>query len=356
MKRKMNKKYTILIVDDKYENLQYLDKILKCDDYDIRATSNATMALKAAKLNTPNLIFLDIKMPDINGYELCRLLKEEKELKETPIIFISALDNIEDKVRAFEEGGVDYITKPFEPKEIQARVKTQVDIYKSKQIISNLLKQQDLFVKKIMHDMNTPVSIISLNTELLEKQNGPSKQIEAIKASTKTLSFIYGDLSYKVKKENREYKINQVNLLNFISSRVMFFDELANTKGIHINIEYNEEICVFINKYELKRVIDNTISNAIKYSKESSEIVIFFGIEKGKTIISVKDFGIGIEKKDLIFEEYYQQSNEKMGLGLGLNIVKEICDKYNIQIEVFSEKNVGTIFTFDIEEITKNRL
>lgn len=353
MKRKMNKKYTILIVDDKYENLQYLDKILKCEEYDIRATSNAMMALKASKLNPPDLILLDIKMPDIDGYELCRLLKKENELKEIPIIFISALDSIQDKIRAFEEGGVDYITKPFEAKEILARVKTQVAIFESKNTIAKLLEQQDLFVKKIMHDMNTPVSIISLNAELLEKQNGPSKEIEAIKAFTKTLSSIYGDLSYKIKKQEREYKITKVNLLNFISSRVMFFDELANTKDIHINLEYNEEIEVLINKYELERIIDNVISNAIKYSKESSEIIIFFGLENGNTIISVEDFGIGIENKDLIFDPYYQQSNKKMGLGLGLNIVKEICDKYKINIEVKSEKGLGTNFIFDINSIIK---
>lgn len=352
----MNKKYTILIVDDKIENLQYLDEILKKDYYDIRATTNGLMALEAAKINKPNLILLDIKMPDINGYELCALIKKEKELQNIPIIFISALDNIEDKVRAFEEGGVDYITKPFEPKEILARVKTQLDIYESKLIIANLLEQQDLFVKKIMHEMNTPVSIISLNTELIEQNTGPTKEIEAIKASTKILSSIYGDLSYKIKKENREYRITKINLLDFISSRVMFFDELANIKDIHIHLEYNEELEIYINKYELERIIDNTISNAIKYSKESSEIIIFFGIEDGKTVISIEDFGIGLENKDLIFEAYYQQSDKKIGLGLGLNIVKEICDKYNIGIEINSEKNVGSTFIFDINSIIKKDL
>ena len=103
-------------------------------------------------------------------------------------------------------------------------------------MIAKLLEQQDLFVKKIMHEMNTPVTIISLNSEILEKRDGMSKEINAIKASTKTLSSIYGDLSYKIKKENREYKISQINLLDFISSRVQFFDELANTKDIQIVI------------------------------------------------------------------------------------------------------------------------
>ena len=349
----MAKKYTILIVDDKIENLQYLDKILNSSEYDIRATTNGIMALKAAKKNPPDLILLDIKMPEVDGYELCSIFKKEESLKDIPIIFISALDNIEDKVRAFEEGGVDYITKPFEPKEIQARIKTQLEIYKSKIQIANLLKQQDLFVKKIMHDMNTPVSIISLNSDLIEQKHGPSKEVETIKASTKTLSSIYDDLSYKIKKESREYKIKEVNLLNFISSRIMFFDELANTKDLHINLEYSEELIIHINPYELERVIDNTISNAIKYSKAFNEINIFFGKEKDKYIISIEDFGIGLENKELIFEPYYQQSDKKLGLGLGLNIVKEICDKYKIEMDVETKKDIGTKFIFDITLITK---
>lgn len=352
----MNKKYTILIVDDKLENLQYLDKVLKNEDYDIRATPVALMALEASKLSKPDLILLDIKMPDIDGYELCKMIKKEEELKEIPIIFISALDNVEDKVRAFEEGGVDYITKPFEPKEIKARVKTQLEIHKSKIMIARLYEQQDLFVKKIMHEMNTPVSIISLNSELLEKKYGMSKEINAIKASTKTLSSIYGDLSYKIKKQSREYKISQINLLNFISSRVLFFDELANIKDINIDIECSEDLDVFINRYELERVIDNTLSNAIKYSKESSEINIYFGKEDENYILTVEDFGIGIENSDLIFEAYYQQSNKKPGLGLGLNIVKEICDKYGIKIDVQSAKGKGTKFVFNIDSIVKSEL
>ncbi len=352
----MDKKYTILVVDDKIENLQYLSEVLKSAEYDIRATPNAIMALNAAKINKPHLILLDIKMPEIDGYELCRMIKKEEELKDIPIIFISALDSVEDKVKAFEEGGVDYITKPFEPKEIKARVKTQLEIHKNKIMIAKLLEQQDLFVKKIMHEMNTPVTIISLNSEILEKREGMSKEINAIKASTKTLSSIYGDLSYKIKKENREYKISQINLLDFISSRVQFFDELANTKDIQIHLEYEKEFEIFINAYELERIIDNTISNAIKYSKENSEIIIFFGYEKNKAVLMVEDFGVGIEDVNKIFEAYYQHSSKKLGLGLGLNIVKEICDKYDIEIEVKSEKNKGSCFTFFIDSIVKSSL
>ncbi len=352
----MTKNYTVLIIDDKKENLKYLNEILKDENYEIKASIDAKFAIESSKNNPPHLILLDIKMPELDGFEVCKIIKKEENLKDIPIIFISALDDIDSKVKAFSQGGVDYITKPFEPKEIKARVRTQLEIYKSKITIASLLEQQDLFVKKIMHEMNTPVSIISLNTELIEQKYGLSKEIESIRASSKTLSSIYGDLSYKVKKESREYKITKINLLKFISSRIQFFDELANTKDIHINLEYSEELEVFINSYEFERLIDNTISNAIKYSKESSEIDVFFGIEDNKTIISIEDFGIGIEDTELIFEEYYQKSNKKLGLGLGLNIVKEICDKYEIVIDIKSEKNRGTKFIFDIEPITKKSI
>ena len=180
----MDKKQTLLIVDDKSENLQYLNNILK-DDYNIRATLDGYMALEFTKTNTPDLILLDIKMPKIDGYSVCKELKNKSNLKDIPVIFISALDDVEHKVKAFENGGVDYITKPFEPKEVIARVKTQLEISNSKKIISQLLHQQDMFIKKIMHEMNTPLSVISLNTDSIERKIDSCDEINSIKASTK---------------------------------------------------------------------------------------------------------------------------------------------------------------------------
>ena len=164
----MDKKYTILIIDDKTENLHYLNTLLKEEDYLVRATTDSSFALSSSKLNPPNLILLDIKMPNLDGFEVCKLLKKEENLKDIPIIFISALDDVQSKVKAFEEGGVDYITKPFEKEEVKARIKTQLNIFESKRTISNLLEQQDFFLKKIIHEMNTPLSIISLNIDNLE--------------------------------------------------------------------------------------------------------------------------------------------------------------------------------------------
>ena len=341
----MDKKYTVLIIDDKTENLHYLNSVLKEENYLVRATTDATFAINSSKLNPPHLILLDIKMPNQDGFDICKIIKNDDALKDIPIIFISALDDIQSKVRAFKEGGVDYITKPFEKEEVKARIKTQLKIFESKNTISKLLEQQDFFLKKIIHEMNTPLSIISLNVDNLESQLGPKEQFEAIKASSKSLSSIYNDLYYLTKKEKRTADIQNINLVKFLSSRLAFFDEMANVKNIDISLDIHKEFDVSMDIYELERVIDNTISNAIKYSNEDSNIDIILDIIDDKYLLHIKDQGIGISNTNDIFNAYYQQKNKNIGLGLGLSIVKDICDNYDIQIEVNSSKE-GTTFTY----------
>ena len=348
----MNKKYTIFIIDDKAQNIQYLSNILE-EYYEIRASIDGLLALNASKIVKPDLILLDVNMPNIDGYGVCKLFKKEPMLAEVPIIFISAFDDIEHKIKAFDNGGVDYVTKPFEPKEILARVKTQLDIFDNKQTITKLLKQQDMFIKKIMHEINTPLSIISLNSDSIERKFGSMNEIDSIKASSKTLSSIYSDLSYMVKKEKRVYEKVSINLLNFVSNRIVFFDELASVKNIHIELESNNDYDIEFNKYELERIIDNTISNAIKYSNENSTIEIFIGELENDFIISIKDEGIGIEDVDKVFQPYFQHSDLNIGLGLGLSIVQEICAKYDIKITCESQVNKGTTISYNLTKKLK---
>jgi DNA-binding response OmpR family regulator len=352
MDKKQTKQPIILIVDDKSENLQYLNNILK-DNYNVRATLDGNMALEFIKTNTPDLILLDIKMPNIDGYNVCKEIKKKPNLKDTPVIFISALDDIEHKVKAFENGGVDYITKPFEPKEVLARVQNQLEIYNSKKTISQLLHQQDIFIKKIMHEINTPLSIISLNSDSIERKIGEIEEINAIKASSKTLSSIYADLSYLVKKESPQYIQKEFEILKFLSTRIMFFDELATVKNIHIQLEIDNNFNLFINEYEFERIVDNTISNAIKYSNEDSIITLQTSYENEKYLLKIIDTGIGIENIDTIFTPFFQQSSQNFGFGLGLTIVKEICDKYDIKIEIESKKGIGSVFCYDLSTIIK---
>ena len=135
----------ILIVDDKPDNLRLLSAFLTAENYDVRKALNADMALKAIASAKPDLILLDIQMPDMNGYQLCRVLKESAETKEIPIIFISAKSDVFDKGLAFDIGGVDYIVKPFHELEVVVRVKHQITI--AKQLKQLAEQKQQLMTK-----------------------------------------------------------------------------------------------------------------------------------------------------------------------------------------------------------------
>ena len=342
----MIKKYTILIIDDKVENLKYLNTILKEENYEIKATTNASFAIDSAINNPVDLILLDIKMPELNGFEVCKILKEHDNIKEIPIIFISALDDVNSKVEAFEHGGVDYITKPFEEKEIKARIKTQLELAQNKKTISDLYKQQDFFLKKIIHEMNTPLGIITLNIDSLESSIGDKEEFHAIRASSKSLSSIYEDIYYLSKKEKRVLDQEKIDMLLYLSKRVSFFHELASIKDIFLELHLEDNFYVNMNKYELERIIDNTLSNAIKHSFKDTTVDVF--IEKNR--IKIQNYGHEIKSSDNIFKAFHQDDNEK-GLGLGLNIIKEICEKYKIKIDLNIKKRY-TEFSYDFSQIS----
>jgi len=341
------KKFTILIVDDTPENLRYLDKLLSANGYDVRGSLDPKIALEVALRIQPDLILLDIKMPKMDGYTFSGELQKRAEFNiDTPIIFISALDEVEDKVKAFEAGGVDYITKPFEEQEVLARVNVHLQLNKSKQHIESLLKQQDYFIKKIMHEINTPVSVISLNAELLEVKYGGHLSINTIKASTKILSSIYNELNYLVKKELYSYDKEWIKLLEFVSNRIAYFHEIADVKTIELHLAIDSEFSIYINSLHLERLVDNTLSNAIKYSNDNTQIELLLGINDKGCFLNITDEGVGLEDVNIIFEQYYQSSQNNIGLGIGLATVKEICDKYGIDLQVQSEQNRGSVFSY----------
>ena len=341
----MDKKYTILIIDDKAENLKYLKEVLKEEKYKIKATIDAQFAIDSILENPVDLILLDIKMPVLNGFDVCKIIKQNDKLKDIPIIFISALDDVDIKVKAFENGGVDYITKPFEEREVKARIKTQLELSTNKKTISTLYKQQDFFLKKIIHEMNTPLGIITLNVNSLESNLGLKDEFEAIKASCKSLSSIYEDIYYLSKKEKRILALEEIDMMLYLSKRVSFFDELATVKDIDIELHLEDDFSINMNKYELERVIDNTLSNAIKHSFNETTIDIY--LEKNR--VRVQNYGHEIKSKDEIFKAFHQDDNEK-GLGLGLSIIKEICEKYNIKIDLKTNKEY-TEFSYDFTQI-----
>ncbi|MEI7671630.1 MAG: response regulator, partial [Deltaproteobacteria bacterium] len=151
---------TIMVVDDTPANLNLLQKMLQDKGYRVLAFPDGKMALAAAARHAPDLILLDINMPEMNGFEVCERLKADEALKEIPVIFISALTKTEDKVKAFSVGGVDYVTKPFQFEEVHSRVQTHLRLRRQQVELKTLNELKDHFLKMAVHDLRNPLGAI----------------------------------------------------------------------------------------------------------------------------------------------------------------------------------------------------
>ena len=207
-------------------------------------------------------------------------------------------------------------------------------------------QQLDDFIKDSMHEINTPLSIINLNADLFVNKYGDNKYLQRIKSASKTLATIYDDMDYLIKQGRVEHKIQPIDMGEFIQNRVDYFQAIANLKNITITTEVASDIIYSFSKTKLQRIVDNTISNAIKYSSDQRSVEIKFYQKEKYLLFEVKDHGVGIANVDKIFSRYYRENESKGGFGIGLNIVKEIIEEEGISLDIHSKVGEGTTFLY----------
>ena len=327
-----NKK--ILIVDDTIENLNILNLILEKENFDVYLSKDGYKAIKIAQEIKPDIILLDILMPNIDGYETCKLLKKDKRTKDIPIIFLSALSSPEDKIKAFDVGGIDYISKPFHDKEVLIRVQTHI---KTSMLIHSL---NDL-VEKSFHEIYTPLSVIETGLDLQIIEHGNTQYLKSIRSAARLLNVFSDDMYYSIKKEVASFDPQWIELEPFIKKELLYLNPIIVNKNITFCFECKiEHPMIFINHTELRRLVLNVLSNAIKYAYNNTVIKIRIKMLDDKIIFSFSNRGRILENLDKIFQKLYQEDYEKFGLGIGLEIVAIICKKNNIKINVESLNNI----------------
>ncbi len=206
--------------------------------------------------------------------------------------------------------------------------------------------QLDAFIKDSMHEINTPLSIININADLFVNKHGGNRYISRIKSASKTLATIYNDMDYLVKQGRVEYAMVAIDMGDFIANRVKYFQEVANLKGIELKMDIERELYYKFSKTKLQRIVDNTLSNAIKYSGDKKDIKITLSQRDEGILFCVSDQGVGIKDVDMIFSRYYREDDNKGGFGIGLNIVKQIIDEEGIVLKVESELGKGSSFCY----------
>lgn len=335
---------TILVVDDTTENLNILKNILEKDDFDVFLSKDGEKAIKIAEEILPDLILLDILMPNIDGYETCRRIKKSEKTKDIPIIFLSALTSPNDKVKAFDVGGVDYIPKPFHEQEVLVRVKSHLQ---TSMIISSL----NNLVEKSFHEIYTPLSVMSTGLEMQVLEHGNTNYLKSIKSAMRLLNIFSDDMYYSIKKEVTQFEAQWIELEPFMKEQMNYLTPIALNNEMDFELESNvDNPMIFISEIELKRVVLNILSNALKYGYKNSIINIKIDMKDEDFIsFSITNRGKILSNPDKIFEKLYQEDSESTGFGIGLEIVALICKKNDIKIDVTSINN-KTKFKFTYKE------
>ena len=366
---KQETKPKVLVVDDSEFELQLVDFILQEKNYQTVLAGNGTDALIILETLTPDLILLDIMLPDFDGFEVCKKLKAIDKLKDIPVIFFTSLSNIDDIVKGFEAGGVDYVTKPFNTDELLVRIKTHLDLINSKRKIelqarelsqANALK--DKMFSVISHDLRSPVSSIKLALDFISKGLvKPTDELfnETIKGLVKTTDEAYillENLLGWAKSQSNILTVFPESLdLKSLASSIAGLLKL-NSENKKISIENNipEGITVFADMQMIQSVLRNLLSNALKFTPENGSIEMNALEMNTEVIISIKDSGVGISEPSLkrIFDQDQPVktlgTNKESGSGLGLILCKDFVEKNGGRIWVESEKGKGSTFSFTV--------
>ena len=360
---------SVLMVDDTPANLELLTVMLKVRGYKVRAAVSGKLALQAVRNNPPDLILLDINMPEMSGYEVCAELKADEKLKEIPVIFLSALSETMDKVKAFGAGGVDYITKPFQFEEVEARVETQLELRRQKlQLQENYDKLRDLeklrdsLVHMIIHDLRSPLAGIYGYLELIKEDatktpsSASGRHIDEALKSAKQMTQIISDVLDVSKMEGKQMKLQlaECDLGGAVEEGISTLKPLFGNREVRF-VPPKSPAAVLADSEIISRVIQNLLANAIKFSsKEGGLIRLSVESSGNRACVSVQDNGPGIapEYRQRIFDKFAQvelpDGRQKDSTGLGLTFCKLAVEAHGGKIGVDSEEGKGSTFWFEL--------
>jgi len=359
----MNDRETILIVDDDPSNLEVIHTLLSGSGYRPLVAESGEGALAQAEIEPPDLVLLDIMMPGLSGIETCREFKKRPALSDIPVIFITALTDMESKLRGFSAGGVDYITKPIQHEEVLARIRTHLTIQRQQRELKRINADKDRFFSILAHDLKNPLVTFLTGTDLLlDPKSSPDIEDEVLTLLSSQARGLYNLLENllewaRIQIGGKQFKTEHCSLLSAYQLAVGPILPAVDEKGIRIRNEIPEDIEAYCDLNALETVIRNLISNAAKFTPPGGVITVSAGPEpdsSGRVIFSVGDTGIGMNEKELellfrIDAQFKRPGTEgESGTGLGLILCRELVEKMGGSIRAESEPGRGSVFIFSL--------
>lgn len=363
---------TVMVVDDQPQNVKLVKELLTIAmRYKVLEAQSGEQALKLLEGTVPDLILLDVMMPDLDGVETCKRIKENPVLADIPIIFLSAADDKNLIVQALESGGVDYVTKPFSRAELLTRVRTHLALKSARDSLKSLAEDKDELLGILTHDLKNHLGGMQMSAQLmhdrLKRQPVDVKithLVDNILLDTaQMLAFVKEFLANSMAERTLQFTHEPVNLAQAASQTVRQYQITADRKEIQFvcEIDDSSNSMVSVDPIAVKQILDNLISNAIKFSPAGKTIGVSVRAMKGDCVeCSIADEGPGFtdEDKTRMFRRYARLSARptagEPSTGLGLSIVKRLIEAMQGRLLLESLPGKGSTFIVRLPKVRRS--
>jgi two-component system, sensor histidine kinase and response regulator len=348
----------ILVVDDTLDNCLLIQAILQDEGYQVELADGGRAALQTIEQSPPDLILLDVMMPEMDGYEVTRRIRGNSALPFIPILLTTAYDQ-PSVAQGLDTGADDFIRKPVHFDELLARVRALLRLKHSVDERNQIARQREDFVSRLTHDLRTPLVAADRMLNLMAQGvlGDLSDDVQdaiatMIRSNSNLLTMVNTLLEvYRYEAGRKTLLFSPVNLLELAKEVIQELSPLAIEKHLTLNLEASEsEYTAKGDRLELYRVLTNLIGNAIKFTDEGSITVRLIRVDTGlvpAVKIEVQDTGAGISDSDraTLFESFIPGKHKKSGSGLGLHLTRRIVEAHNGRINLTTEVNKGSTFT-----------
>jgi two-component system sensor histidine kinase/response regulator len=359
---------SVLVVDDNPVNLQVLTSMLKQSGWRPRPVTSGRLGLQASRNEAPDLVLLDVNMPDLGGYEVCARLKADPQLAHIPVIFVSALGETVDKVRGFQAGGVDYIIKPFQLDEVKARVAAHLELARQRreleasyQKLRESERLRDSLVQMIVHDLRSPLGAISAHLDLLaaeaKQKLAPEFQddlVSAMRATRNMVRMVNGILDVsKLEAQMMKLDLRVCDLVQVLQQSLDDLESLVGNRQLAF-ARPEAPARVLADREIVARIVQNFLANALRFTPGGGEIRVGVAVEADHARVFVADTGPGVppDSRERIFDKFVEATgpapDRRRGTGLGLAFCRMAVEAHGGRIGVDSEVGKGSTFWFTL--------
>ncbi len=354
-------KTRVLVVDDITRNLQIVGTMLRNAGYEVMPTTSGAQALERVRVQLPDLILLDLMMPEMDGLEVCHRLKADPLTQQIPVIFLTASNEMEYLVKGFEAGAVDYVTKPFNPPELLARVRTHVELQQARERLREMNNEKNEFMGIVAHDLRSPLTAIYGFSEVIQQE--PHMDYSELREfagrihdTAKRMAEMVQNLldANRIERGELNFNLAPTDLASLLSLLTESHRARAGAKRQTIHLETESApVRALVDPNVMVQVMENLLSNAVKYSPPGKNIHVRLRKLPDTVRFEVQDEGPGLSAEDQkkLFGKFARLSAKPTGgenaTGLGLSIVKRMVEAMNGRVWCESEPGKGAKFVVE---------